>query len=133
LGIERAVRFLGFRTDVTRIFAASDVVVLPSVAEAFGLVLGEAMVMQKAVVATRVGGIPEIVEDGVTGILVPPASPAALADAILSLLRDPERRTQLGEAGRRRVIETFRFETMMERYEALYEALLGRARLAATE
>jgi len=131
LGVEGAVRFLGFRTDVTRILAASDVVVVPSVAEAFGLVLAEAMAMQRAVVATRVGGIPEIVEDGVTGILVPPASPEALADAILSLLRDPARRAQLGEAGRRRVVETFRFETMMKRYEALYEALLDQARPAA--
>jgi glycosyltransferase involved in cell wall biosynthesis len=131
LGVEGAVRFLGFRADVTRILAASDVVVLPSVAEAFGLVLAEAMAMQRAVVATRVGGIPEIVEDGVTGILVPPASPTALADAIWSLLRDPARRVQLGEAGRRRVLESFRFETMMTRYEALYEALLDRARPAA--
>jgi L-malate glycosyltransferase len=131
LGVEGAVRFLGFRTDVTRILAASDVVVLPSIAEAFGLVLAEAMAMRRAVVATRVGGIPEIVEDGVSGILVPPASPKALADAISSLLCDPLRREQLGEAGRRRVVETFRFETMMKRYEALYEALLNQARPAS--
>jgi glycosyltransferase involved in cell wall biosynthesis len=130
LGVQAVVRFLGFRTDVTRIFAASDVVVLPSVAEAFGLVLAEAMAMQRAVVATRVGGIPEIVEDGVTGILVPAASPGALADAILSLLHDPARRMRLGEAGRRRVVESFRFETMMERYESLYDTLLAQARVA---
>jgi glycosyltransferase involved in cell wall biosynthesis len=131
LGVGATVRFLGFRTDVTRILAASDVVVLPSVAEAFGLVLTEAMAMQRAVVATRVGGIPELVVDGVTGILVPPASPTALADAIWSLLRDPARRAQLGEAGRRRVIEGFRFETMMKKYEILYERLLRRSRPAA--
>jgi glycosyltransferase involved in cell wall biosynthesis len=131
LGVGATVRFLGFRADVTRILAASDVVVLPSVAEAFGLVLAEAMAMQRAVVATRVGGIPEIVADGVTGILVPPASPTALADAIWLLLRDPARRAQLGEAGRRRVIESFRFETMMKRYEGLYERLLHKARPAA--
>jgi glycosyltransferase involved in cell wall biosynthesis len=131
LGVEGAVRFLGFRTDVARILAASDVVVLPSLAEAFGLVLAEAMAMRRAVVATRVGGVPEIVQDGVSGILVPPGSPKALADAISSLLRDPLRREQLGEAGRRRVVETFRFETMMKRYEALYEALLSQAPLVS--
>jgi glycosyltransferase involved in cell wall biosynthesis len=131
LGIGGAVRFLGFRVDIARILAVSDVVVLPSVAEAFGLVLAEAMAMQRAVVATRVGGIPELVEDDVTGILVPPASPEALAGAVLSLLRDPPRRMRLGEAGRRRVIEIFRFETMMKRYEALYDRLLSQKRPAA--
>lgn len=131
LGVGGAVRFLGFRTDVARILAASDVVVLPSVAEAFGLVLAEAMAMRTAVVATRVGGIPELVEDGVTGILVPPASPEALAEAILSLLRDPARRMRLGEAGRSRVVEGFRFETMMKGYETLYETLFAQTRRAA--
>ena len=129
LGVEEAVRFLGFRTDIARILSVSDVVVLPSVAEAFGLVLAEAMAMEKAVVATRVGGIPEIIQDGVTGVLVPPASPEALADAILALLRDPVRRAQLGRAGRRRVEEAFRFERMMEGYEAVYETLLEKVRL----
>lgn len=126
LGVERAVRFLGFRRDIAHILAISDVVVLPSVAEAFGLVLAEAMAMKKAVVATEIGGIPEVVEDGSTGILVPPASPEALADAILSLLHDPARRARFGEAGRKRVEESFRFETMMEKYESLYDALFER-------
>jgi glycosyltransferase involved in cell wall biosynthesis len=131
LGVDEAVRFLGFRTDVARILAVADVVVLPSLAEAFGLVLAEAMFMRKAVVATTAGGIPEIVEDGVSGLLVPPASPEQLADAILSLLRDPACRVRLGEAGRRRVMARFRFETMMERYEVLYDTLLARTRPGA--
>lgn len=123
LGVADAVRFLGFREDATRILAASDVVVLPSVAEGFGLVAAEAMALGCAVVATRVGGIPEVVEDGVSGILVPPASPDHLADAVLALLKDPDRRRDLGIAGRSRVEKYFRFATMMRRYEALYEDL----------
>lgn len=124
LGVERHVRFLGFRHDVARIFAISDVVVLPSVAEGFGLVLAEAMALQRPIVATRVGGIPEVVEDGVTGLLVPPARPDALADAIVGLLKDPGRRVSLGHAGRRRVEVDFRFDVMMRRYEAVYETML---------
>ena len=124
LGMEPYVRFLGFRRDVATIFAVSDVVILPSVAEGFGLVLAEAMALERAVVATRAGGIPEVVHDGVTGVLVPPGSAADLGDAIHSLLKDPERRAALGRAGRRRVETDFRFETMMAGYEAVYDDLL---------
>ncbi len=123
LGVSDVVRFLGFRSDPARLFAVSDVVVLPSVAEGFGLALAEAMALERAVVATRVGGIPEIVEDGVSGVLVPAASPEDLGDAILALLKDPERRRELGLAGRARVEQHFRFETMMRRYEGLYDDL----------
>lgn len=128
LGMQAFVRFLGFRNDVASILAASDVVVLPSVAEAFGLAVTEAMALQRAVVATRVGGIPEIVVDGVTGILVPPASPDDLADAVCGLLKDPDRRRALGLAGRRIVEAKFRFEVMMRRYEAVYDTLLAPGR-----
>ncbi len=116
------VRFLGFRPDVGRVMAASDIVVLPSVAEAFGLVLVEAMRVGAPVVATRVGGIPEIVQDGRSGLLVPPASPDALADAILRVLREPQLRATLIEGGRARA-EDFRFERMMRAYEGVYDEL----------
>lgn len=125
LGVAKSVLFLGFRNDVARLLAVSDVVVLPSVAEGFGLVLPEAMALERAIVATTAGGIPEIVEDGVTGLLVPPASPEALADAIATLLKDPDRRRRMGVAGRRRVEQHFRFEAMMRRYEDLYDELLA--------
>src|SRR5262249_40268013 len=95
------VRFLGFRGDVPDLMAAADLVVLPSVAEAFGIVLTEALYLGTPVVASNVGGIPEIVTDGIDGVLVPPADSDALAGAIATLLQDPERRQRLGGARRR--------------------------------
>ena len=123
LGCGEMVRFLGFRRDITDLMCAGDLVVVPSVAEAFGLVLAEALYLGRAVVATRVGGIPEIVDDGVDGILVPPGDRAALADAIGRLLDHPEERERLAGAGRQKVQERFSFETMTRAYEALYEEL----------
>jgi glycosyltransferase involved in cell wall biosynthesis len=120
-GLESDVRFLGFRTDVHDFIAAADVLVLASVAEAFGLVLAEALYLGTPVVATRVGGIPEIVRDEVDGILVPPAEPAALARALLRLLLEPALRERLAGAGRRRIEEEFSFPQLAKRYEALYE------------
>jgi glycosyltransferase involved in cell wall biosynthesis len=123
LGCEEMVRFLGFRRDITDLMCAADLVVVPSVAEAFGLVLAEALYLGRTVVATRVGGIPEIVDDGLDGILVPPGDSAALADAIARLLEHPEERNRLAGAGRRKVEQRFSFEAMTRAYEALYEEL----------
>ena len=89
LGLEQTVSLLGFRSDAPALMAAADVFVLPSLAEPFGLVLLEAMALGRPVVATRVGGPLEIVADGETGYLVPPSSPAAIAEAIQRLLSDP--------------------------------------------
>ncbi len=125
LGCEDSVRFLGFRKDISNVIAAADLVVLPSVAEAFGLVVAEALYLGTPIVATHVGGIPEIVEDGIDGVLVPPADTKALADAIVSLLGDSERRCRLANAGRERARERFSFEKMMRAYEQLYEQLFG--------
>jgi glycosyltransferase involved in cell wall biosynthesis len=121
LGCSDMVQFLGFRRDITDLMAAADVFVLPSVAEAFGLVLAEAIYLGTPVVATRVGGIPEIVDDGVDGILVPPGDGVALADALVHLLADDGLRCRLAGAGRERVRAQFRFEEMVRAYEALYE------------
>jgi glycosyltransferase involved in cell wall biosynthesis len=123
LGCEDIVRFLGFRRDIPDVIAAADLVVLPSVAEAFGLVVAEALYLGAPIVATHVGGIPEIVEDGIDGVLVPPANSKALAGAIVSLLGDSERRRRLANAGRERVAERFSFEKMMRAYEQVYERL----------
>jgi glycosyltransferase involved in cell wall biosynthesis len=125
LGVTDRVRFLGFRRDVPDLMAAADLLVLPSVAEAFGLVLAEALFLGVPVVATRVGGIPEIVDDGQDGVLVPPADSAALAEATAALLRDPDRRHRLGAAGRVKVLERFGFERMVRAYEAVYDRALA--------
>jgi glycosyltransferase involved in cell wall biosynthesis len=108
--------------------AALDVLVLPSLSEALGLVLLEAGALGVPVVATAVGGIPEVVEDGVTGILVPPGQPDALADAVTRLLRDPERARAMGEAGRARVEREFTLERTIAGHLAVYESLLGSGR-----
>lgn len=123
LSADDVVRFLGFRRDAADLMAAADVVALPSVAEAFGLVLAEALYLGKPVVASRVGGIPEIVTDGVDGLLVPPADSAALAEALARLIDDPLLRARLGGAGSERVRQSFSFENMMRRYERIYDRL----------
>ena len=126
-GVADLVTFEGFRADVARVMADMDVFVLPSLWEGFGLVLLEEMAAGRPVVASAVGPIPEIVVDGVTGLLVPPGDPAALAEATIRLLRDPELAAALGRAGRARVERELRVDTMVERTESLYDELLGRA------
>jgi glycosyltransferase involved in cell wall biosynthesis len=102
LGVGDRVLFTGFRDDVPSLLAGMDVVVLPSLNEGMGRVLVMAMALAKPIVATRVGGVPELLADGAAGRLVPPGDAAALANAICSLLRNPGEATALGEAGRRR-------------------------------
>lgn len=119
------VHLLGPRNDVPALLAAADVVVHPSHEEGFPNVILEAMAAGKAVVATNVGGIPELVSDGETAILVPPREPAQLAGAILSLLSDPGRAQALGEAGRRRVQERFPIGTTVREVEEMYAELLS--------
>jgi glycosyltransferase involved in cell wall biosynthesis len=127
LGIEKHVRFLGFRQDLPALMKAADVFLLPSVAEAFGLVLAEALYLGVPVIASRVGGIPEIIDDGVDGILVPPGNAESLAAAVTSLLAHPERRQALAGAGRDKVVQRFKFSDMVRAYESLYERLAGQA------
>jgi glycosyltransferase involved in cell wall biosynthesis len=131
LGCEDEVRFLGFREDASSLMAAADLVVLPSLAEAFGIALAEALYVGTPVVATRVGGIPEIVDDGVDGVLVPPADSEALAESIAGLLNDPGRRAQLAGAGTEKVTTRFSFEAMVREYESIYDATLRRKGLTA--
>jgi len=121
LGIEGNVKFLGFRDDVPSLLQAMEVFVLPSLSEGLPLAVLEALALRKPVVATSVGGIPEIVEDGVTGYLVPPKDPQALADKILLLLRDPRTAASFGQAGRKTVEEAFGLEQMVRKYQALYD------------
>jgi glycosyltransferase involved in cell wall biosynthesis len=123
LGIQENVKFLGFREDVPSLLQAIDVFVLPSLSEGLPLSVLEALALQKPVVASDVGGIPEVVEDGITGFLVPPKNPEALADKILLLLRNPQLAADFGKEGRKKVEEAFSLEHMIQEYQSLYEEL----------
>jgi glycosyltransferase involved in cell wall biosynthesis len=124
LGIAAAVTFAGVRADVSEILAALDVFVLPSLWEGMPNAVLEAMAAGLPVVATAVGGTPEVVVDRVTGLLVPPQDPGALARAIERLLRDPGLRRTMGRAGRRRVERHFHIQETVRQVQDLYEALL---------
>ncbi len=115
LGIGERVLFLGFREDIPEITAALDVSVLPSIdCDASSAVLKEAMAVGRPVVATSIGGAGEIVLDGVTGLLVPPADSEALAEAIGSILRRPDRGREMGTLGRERVRSLFTQDRLVE-------------------
>jgi glycosyltransferase involved in cell wall biosynthesis len=120
LHVEAAVRFLGVVRDIPGLLGRAGLFILPSLNEGISLTLLEAMAVGLPVVATRVGGTPEAVEDGVTGLLVPAGDPEALAAAILRLRRDPVLARRLGEAGRRRVEQHFDVIRMVRAYEELY-------------
>lgn len=127
LEIDRAVHFAGHRTDVPDVLAAADVFVLPSLAEALPTVIIEAMAGGLPTVATTVGGIPEIVDQGITGVLVPPADSARLADAVGRLLDSPRQRHAMGIAGRRAATDKFSIERHASRLVAEYRILVSRA------
>jgi len=124
LGLGQHVRFLGWRADLPRIYGDLDVVVLSSRNEGSPVSLIEAMAAARSVVATRVGGVPDLVEDGVTGLLAPPGDPEALAGAMMALLSDRERRRTMGEAGRKRVYPAFSAERLVQDIDRLYTELL---------
>lgn len=107
LGLDKHVLLPGFREDVLALTRTADLFVMSSITEGLGSTVLDAMALGMAVVGTTAGGIPEAVVDGETGLLVPPADPAALAGAILQLLADRPLRARMGEAGRRRVAERF--------------------------
>jgi glycosyltransferase involved in cell wall biosynthesis len=127
-----SVTFTGRRDDVPAVTAALDVAVLPSYREAQGLSILEAMALSRPVVASAVGGIPEMIEHGRTGLLVPPREPAALAASIVRLLTDHPYADTLGRAGHDLVHERFCVELMVRAVETIYdEALADERRLAA--
>jgi glycosyltransferase involved in cell wall biosynthesis len=120
LRLEEHVRFLGEVRDVPTLLARASLLVLSSVSEGVSLTLLEGMARGLPSVATRVGGNPEVVADGGTGLLVPPRDPARLADAMLCLWRDPELGRRMGQAGRHRVEAHFDVRRMVACYEAKY-------------
>jgi len=127
LGLGDRVRFLGWRRDLDRIYADLDLVALTSRNEGSPVSLIEAMAAGRPVVATQVGGVPDLIDDGVNGCLVPPDDPEALAEAMVTLLADPDRRQAMGQAGRKRVIPAFSAERLLGDMDRLYAELLGPA------
>lgn len=124
LALSENIALLGTRSDVPELLAGMDIFVLPSLWEGLPNVLLEAMAAQLPVVATAVGGTPEIVLDGETGILTAPADSAALGDALLTLINNPTLRNKLGQAGRRRVETSFSIQQMTKSIEGLYVKFL---------
>jgi len=118
------VFFLGHREDVADILSCIDCFYLPSLNEGFGIALLEAMVMKKPVIASEVGGIPEVVSKGETGIIIPPGDPQAIAQATLRLYRDSELRAKMGRAGYERVKNIFAIENQVIALEFLYENMI---------
>ncbi len=118
-------QFVGFQHDVARFMAGLDLFVLPSLNEGMGRVLLECGAAGVAAVATRVGGVPDIVVDGETGLLVPPRAPDALAAAILTLVRDPARARRMGQAARARIVPAYGIEEMVRKIQALYEDVVA--------
>jgi glycosyltransferase involved in cell wall biosynthesis len=131
LGLERSFEFTGERHDVPALLSASDVFVLPSRSEASPNGLIEAMAAGLPIVASRVGGIPELVESGVSGVLIDPDRPATLADALLDLIERPDWARSLGRAARDRAVERHSFERMVGEFERLYLAELGKRSVGA--
>lgn len=130
LGIGGHVEFLGYRSDVSLLLQGAGVFVLPSISEGLSLTLLEAMASGLPVIATSVGGNPEVVVEGVTGLLVPSKSPELLAQALLRVLRVPELGVEMGRAGRQRVETHFDFRVAAQKYEALYQNFLLRKNAA---
>lgn len=126
LGLQSRVVFAGMRKDISRLLAASDVFVLPTLTEALPTVLAEAMAARLPIVASAVGGIPEMVADGQSGILVPAAQPEALSRACAALLDDADERRRMGESGWRIVRQKFNVEAQVRRLENVYMEELSR-------
>jgi glycosyltransferase involved in cell wall biosynthesis len=129
LGIAQDVTFLGWvpNTDLPPYYRAAAVSVIPSLEEGFGIPAAEAMGCEVPVVASDAGGLPEVVENGVTGLVVPRGDSDALAKAIGTLLQDPERRRVMGQAGRLRALRLFDWDRSAEQFEQLYREIGARA------
>jgi glycosyltransferase involved in cell wall biosynthesis len=128
LGLVKRCLFLGYQEEVARFYAAFDGVILPSVNEGTPVSAIEALAAARPVVATRVGGVPDVVEDGADGFLVDPGSTEQLADRLERLARDPELRARLGEHGRNRVGPRYAVARLVDDMDALYRSLLDAQR-----
>ena len=126
LGLDKHVVLAGFRDDVLALTRSAELFVMSSVTEGLGSAVLDAMALGLAVVGTRAGGIPEAIEDGVTGLLVPPGRADALAEAIVRLLRDPAARQRMAAAGRARVEAEFGVARLVEGTLAAYRRAVAR-------
>jgi glycosyltransferase involved in cell wall biosynthesis len=124
LQLSDAVIFTGFLEEIPQIIATFDVAVLPSYFEGMGRVLLEAMAMEKPVVGTRVGGIPDLIEEGLNGFLVSPGSSKELASAVLKILSDKALAAKMGQEGRKKMTDRFSAESMVRSIEEVYRDLL---------
>lgn len=129
LGIKYHVTFTGHQNNVGRFMEMMDVFVLPSLNEGMGRVLLDAMVLSKAVIASNVGGIPDVVDDGKTGLLVPAKDPQALAQAMLRLRNDAALTAEFGRQGHKKVTEGFSLDSMVQKIAGLYEECLAQKKI----
>jgi glycosyltransferase involved in cell wall biosynthesis len=125
LGVIKRCLFLGYQSDVARFYDAMDVLFLPSVNEGTPVSVIESLAAERPAVATRVGGTPDVIRDGVDGFLVDSADPGALADRLAELAGDAPRRAAMGEAGRARVLERYAVERLVDDVDKLYRELLS--------
>ena len=130
-GLQGKFVLAGFRTDLERFVPHWDLAVLPSFTEGLPVIVLEAFAARVPVVATAVGGTPEVVEDGCNGYLVPAGAPPALAEKILQALRSEPERKAMGLRGRQRIEEQFTFEAMCIHYEKVFERLTGQGQASA--
>lgn len=126
LNIANNIFFLGFRRDIPQILKASNLLVCPSIEEGLGVAIIEAMAMELPVVATNVGGISELVQNKLSGILIESKNAKALSDAIIYMIKNPEDAKKMGKKGRELVVKNFSFETMISKHEKLYAELLNK-------
>jgi glycosyltransferase involved in cell wall biosynthesis len=124
MGLDGVLTFTGFRKDIPEVMAAFDILAFPSHAESFGVVLIEAMAMERPVVSTNCDGVLDIVAEGVTGIYVHPRNAAELAAGLTRLIENPELRRTMGKAGRQRVLERFDQQRQIDELERLYHEVL---------
>lgn len=132
LGLDRHVRLVGFRPDVLSLLKSFDVFVMSSVTEGLGTSILDAMAASRPVVGTAAGGIPEAIEHGVTGLVVPPQRPAEMADALITLLDDPDTRARMGAAALARAREHFTADRMVDETLAVYARVAGTPRATGT-
>ena len=128
LAIENHVTFAGHRTDIPDLLACCDVFVLPTLKDALPTVLIEALAAEKPIIASNVGGVPEIIENGVNGLLVAPGEPSKLVEACLRLLKDNELSGQIILAGSETVRQRFNIDTQIEQLSRMYEELTSHAK-----
>ncbi|MCK5595327.1 glycosyltransferase family 4 protein [bacterium] len=125
LNLGKNVIFTGYRDDIANVMSSIDILAFPTLKESFGRSAIEAMALGKPVVASDVGGVPEIVIDGKSGILVSPGSPEELADGLLELINDKKKREDMGSEGLKVVREKFDIKHMMNRIEDVYKSFLS--------